>query len=524
MLESDHTDGLETLTDDQLKAIQFESNLILDLNEVWLAHKAQQEVLHAIFYQGKKIIFIECGRKFGKTDFLNYILHRICAAIPNAAAYFIAPLLKQAKELVWANNRLQHFFLPNLDPKTGLTVGGRDKKEATLVYEHMKAKYYKSNPNNTEMRQRFLNESFYKLDGSDSYEAYRGVNPHVIVYDEFKDHHPKFHDGMEPNLATYNAINVVVGTPPEGDEPNAQGFYNLAELAKRSPRGAYFNYSSYENPHISKDWLDQKKEELLMLDKEDTWLREYMAKRVRGGSRSIFPMLEVPEKEKPHTAHVRPHKELDLIRKKHRKDWDYFFCFDPASATTFGCLFIAINRIDKRVLVLDEIYEQKKAQMHTTSIMERALEIIKEHSVLYEDVRLIYDNAATWFSNEVADKYGYSLEPCMKDVKSKEVRLNLIKELLIFKYCKISDRCLNFLKEMEGYRVDEKGKIPKENDHLIDCFRYILAACYYNTLPERVEASWSGEDGPRFVTPHNDPENKGNSKDPFSHLTEELYE
>ena len=31
--------------------------------------------------------------------------------------------------------------------------------------------------------------------------------------------------------------------------------------------------------------------------------------------------------------------------------------------------------------------------------------------------------------------------------------------------------------------MDENGEIPKENDHTIDAFRYLLSNAYYNEVP-----------------------------------------
>lgn len=41
---------------------------------------------------------------------------------------------------------------------------------------------------------------------------------------------------------------------------------------------------------------------------------------------------------------------------------------------------------------------------------------------------------------------------------------------------KIFSNCTNFLKEYRLYRRDEKGKIVKESDHLMDCMRYYVAS------------------------------------------------
>lgn len=506
--------------------------MIMDFQEVWEAHEAQRLVLDAIFVQGKKIIFLECGRKFGKTDFVNFILHRFICSVPNSAGYFIAPLLKQAKELIWANNRIQNFFYPNINPETGLTIGGRDPSLKAAIFNELREKYYAGDPNNSEMRIRMNNQGFIKLDGSDSYEAYRGVNPHIICYDEFKDHHPKFHDGMDPNLATYNAILVVVGTPPEGDEPNAQGYWDLAQIAKNDPQGAHFNFSSYSNPHISKTWLDNKKKQLISIGKEDVWLREYMAKRVRSGSNSIFPMFEGPDEAHNirNTKHYRPTAEIRAEVQRKRKDWEFWFVLDPASSSVFGGVFAAINRYDKRVRILEEIYETRKGHMGTKEIFGRVLSIVNSYNLLASDVRYVYDHAEAWFPQEVSDhfeEYDIGLEPCIKDRgKEKDDRLNTIKEMLLYgkePYLVLSDSCPKTAWELQNYRTDENGKVTKENDHTIDCLRYLLNNSYYSFKDVAREKSES-ESGWRAFTPEQDRARDRIKNEPFSYITEDLYE
>jgi len=493
----------------------------------WKPHDSQAKVKNGLFSKGSEKIFLECGRKFGKTDFLTYILYRFALLHPNSACYYIAPYQKQAKELVWANNRLQNFFFPNIDPVTGVSPTGFNREDSAKIYEEMKEKYGVS-INNTEMRIRFGNGSFIKLDGADQYEAYRGVNPHIIVYDEWKDHHPKFHDAMDPNLATFNAPLVIVGTPPEGDEDNAPQFIELADYCFKDKNSSYFNMSSYCNPHISKAWLDKKRQELIDRGREDVWLREYMAQRVLSGSRAIFPMLKFPEPERglTFTEHVRPHCELKEIVLKHHKSWDFYLVFDPASVSCFGVLFGAINRLTKQTVLLEEIYETKKALMSTSVIFQRALDMVQGYGVLTEDIRMVYDNAATWFQNEVQFQFDYNLEPCMKDVKKKgehgkESRLNCIKDMLLYNFIVISDNCPKVIWEMKYYRTDEKGNIPKENDHLIDCLRYMLAAAFYTHVPQRIKLT---DDSRRFHTIEGDITKFRREKDPFYEQIRDYYD
>ena len=84
----------------------------------------------------------------------------------------------------------------------------------------------------------------------------------------------------------------------------------------------------------------------------------------------------------------------------------------------------------------------------------------------------------------------------------------------------ISEDCKNFIWELDNYRTDEKNQIPKENDHLIDAFRYMLANSYYNRLEWKPKIE---EDGRRYYRIEDDLKNKTDSKDPFAQIYEEYY-
>jgi hypothetical protein len=84
-------------------------------------------------------------------------------------------------------------------------------------------------------------------------------------------------------------------------------------------------------------------------------------------------------------------------------------------------------------------------------------------------------------------QYGVYFQPSAKHLKSKDEGLSLIKDMLLHETLVISSNCPNLYKEMESYSKDDKGLIPKINDHLIDALRYALISMNYN-MHEMVEA------------------------------------
>jgi hypothetical protein len=376
--------------------------------------------------------------------------------------YYIAPYQKQAKELLWANNRLPGFL-----PK------------------------YVTKINNSEMRLTLTNGSFIKLDGADNFDSYRGVNPHGIAYDEFKDHKAEFHAAMAPNLATYKAPLVIVGTPPDETEiPSDEEMENerhpydlMRDITSSNKDCAYFNYPTWVNPAIDRDWLKIERSILFARGDEAEWYREYEAKRVSGGRDNIFPMFD--------KKHCLAHEELmELVYKDaHRMRW---LCIaDPGSSTCFAVLFMAVHPYQKKIYILDELYVKRLEETSTSQMIPRIRGKIQDIFSLWPTFRykdkfeFYYDEAAAWFAAEAIASFDMPWTPTSKAQNKKEEGLSLIKDQLVRSQVLISKRCKYLTWEAANYKRDPKTKkIPKKNDHLLDCWRYGNAAAGFSLVKE----------------------------------------
>lgn len=410
------------------------------LHSKWAPHPAQAAIGAALLTQGKSDIFAVCGRNFGKTELVAYLLWRYARTFPGSENYYFSPYMKQSREILWETNRVQGF-----GPKVWL----------------------EGNPNNTEMRIRFKNGSFIKLDGSDNVEAYRGVKPRgLTIFDEFKDFRPEFFEAYDPNRAAFGSPLLIIGTPPEFEGQ----FNELFDAWSLDPDKAVFRFPTSCNPHISPEWLAKKRAELYARGEGDVWEREYEARNVKGGAKRIFPMLD--------GSMVQSHESImaEIHRDRRRLDW--FVWADPAGASTFAVLFVAINPYSRKVYFLDEIYEQKQELMTVKKVGERLIGMSQELSE--GEWRHGYDEAETWFANEMLEHFGLSFEPTSKNKNDKTTGLSLLKDAMLAGKVVFSDRCKKLYWEMDNYQKDDSGKIVKKHDHLIDCARYVLGAAYYS--------------------------------------------
>lgn len=444
------------------------AKILAILHARWQPHKTQALPIVKVFGQGAQSAQVECGRKWGKTEEIEYFLTRGGMTRPGGWYYF-APEQKQAKEIVWASGRFQKFIPPE----------------------------WIGSINNTEMRITLCNGAFIKVDGSDNIEAYRGIEPHGAAYDEYKDFRPEFHRAFSPNFAVYQALLLICGTPPETDLEHYDQM-----VAEHKAAGCYFNFPSWANPHLDRDWLRKEKAKLYARGEGDVWEREYAARRVRGGKASIFPMFD-PER------HVRPHAELvaEIERDRHKLQWQVI-C-DPGSASVFAVLFRAINPYTKKVYNLGEIYEKEQANTSVSKIIPRIKamrdELFPSWAAHGIDWQQIYDEAATWFQTEAAQEpFNEYFFPTKKSLADKTQGLSYCKDQLLHGLTVFSDRCTSIIQEVHNYIRDANNKPVKAGDHLIDCWRYGNHAAGLSLAEEAEPKAKDPDQQKRFVTPESD--------------------
>lgn len=440
---------------------ELHAQFLYDLNSQHKLQGAQSAIARAVFRERKRIVFVQMGRKRGKTETVLYCLVRMACTRPNSQIYWFAPKAKQAREILWESGRLQNFV-----PKKYV------KKITT-----------------TDMRVRYYNDSFIKLDGSDEYDQYRGIECDLVGYDEIKDFHPKFDAAFRPNLGPRKAPLLVSGTPPRGmSTPQEEKFFQLQQEAKNTEDGFYVESPSWERE--DPDFLAELKrvyseyERRARAGDEDAineWNCEYGAKFVLGGPSAIFPMFD-------RSLHTKPRAEILSEINHVLHDCDFYCIADPGSAACFCFLLIAHDPKRGKAYVLDEIYETNQRESAISILLPQVMGRV---SGLYNAPHLwnyIYDEAALWFKvNLSANFEDPGWRPTRKALyrkQSAELKpfIGSIKDALIGFSLTIASECENTIREIENYRKGENGEPPKLNDHAIDILRYFFAESHFEFL------------------------------------------
>lgn len=418
-------------------------------------HDGQIEILKHLYNPNSKVnsLFIQCGRKFGKTVLVEYALWRNAGTVPFSVNYYVAPENEHGRKLVWDAQRLQRF------------LGSHSHKYLTKI-------------NEKEMKITLWNGSFIQVIGSENWQVANGLTPDFVVYDEFKIFHPKWHTEMNPNRLAKGAPLLIIGTPPKPGDKNEEEYFSISSEFKNNKNSLWFQRSSYDNPVIPPERIDDEIAKLRARGEEEVVQREYFARIVPGGKSAIFPMLS---KEN----HQRPHKELLGEISKDISKLEWYCITDPGTTTCFAALIGCLNPYTKKLYILDEVYEKDQLETSVRKIYPRLDLMMNNYypgSDIDKDWFKVSDEAAAWFINEVMDHYGTYFSPTRKFLSDKEEGLSLIKDQLLFDLIVISDKCENLWWEMEKYAKDDKGKIPKKNDHLIDSLRYLNHAANYNMV------------------------------------------
>jgi len=421
-------------------------------------HEKQIECLKSLYIEKKSLLVLACGRKFGKSEIACYVLWRHALLNPGSACYYIGPESTHARKILWDKGRIQKF------------IGKAASK-------------YVESTQNLMMKIQFKNGSFIQIVGSDNWAAANGLDPNIVVYDEFKAFNSRWHTEFNPNRIANNAPLVIIGTLPKVGDSNKDEYESIFEYAKTDKkRSAVHIYSTFDNPILTRDpelkaAVDHEIEILRARGEEDVIQREYYSKIIPGGSRAVFPMLAETVIKPQHSMIEEVSRDVTKL--------EWFCVTDPGTTTCFAALIGCINPYTRKIYILDEIYE-KDQNMTSVRMMYPRLELLMRKynpgGNIHDEWLKVFDEAAAWFANEVMQQYGVYFTPTEKHIHHKDAGLSLIKDILIHKLVDISDGCEYLFREMRSYAKDDKGNIPKRNDHLIDCFRYLLGASNYNMV------------------------------------------
>lgn len=237
-------------------------------------HPGQLEVLKAVFEDKCQYVFYRSGRKGAKTTTGIDVAWKLANLAPNRVGYLCYPTIAQGIEVVWEERRLQTC----------------DRKD-----DYMFDKYVEKVDDNKHIL-KFNNGSFIKLVGTWTEARGRGIQPDFIICDEIQDCSPEYIEAMDANLAAKEHSQCIfMGTPPKKRNHYEEWWDRVGQNSK----GARFHYTSYDNvklPHL-KEWLDNKKIELITANKEDVWLREYMAEFCYSSSSRVLPDAKLMEIE-----------------------------------------------------------------------------------------------------------------------------------------------------------------------------------------------------------------------------------
>lgn len=194
-------------------------NLIPWQQEVW-THPAKFKIVAA-------------GRRCGKTEMAAWrlLINALSDGITDldCARFYVAPTQRQAKDVMWGK-------LHQLGAGV-ITKSHINDLEVTLV-----------------------NGQKISLKGADRPETMRGVKLADLVLDEYADMKPHvLEEILTPALSDYDAGYLMIGTPMGRNH-----FYEEFIKAKvgDDPEYAAFEYTTYDNPYISKDLLERRKKQM----------------------------------------------------------------------------------------------------------------------------------------------------------------------------------------------------------------------------------------------------------------------
>lgn len=363
--------------------------------------------------------------------------HTLIEATKRVGRYWIvAPTYRQAKNIYWLD------VLPNTIPKELIAK----KNESELIIH-------------------LINGSLIELKGADNPDSLRGAGIKGLILDEYAFMSPSVWETiLRPTLVDSGGWAIFISTPNGFNH-----FYDLAEYAQGHDSYFYSHATSYDNPHIPDQEIDDLRDDYIAKGKENEFYQEYM-----GEFRKMSGLVYKTFDRKIHVVDPKDIPETGT----------HLLSVDFGYTNPMAAVFVLVDR-DDNWWVYDELYD-------TGLVTEQAVNIIQTKMGNNRFSTMVGDSAA---AQEIANfnNAGLPIKPCEKTKDSIMSGIRTISDRLkvqegtgkpkLF----ISSVCTNLIFEFEAYHYPEEkegrnaSEMPlKENDHALDALRY-LAISVHNT-------------------------------------------
>lgn len=373
---------------------------------------------------------VNCGRRFGKTilateEMIALGLHR------EARIAYVAPTFQQARDIAWEQLKKR---LRDVDPEI----------------------------NESRLEIRFKNiqgtTSTIVLRGWEAIETLRGQSYDFVVLDEVASMR-YFWEGWQevirPTLTDRKGGAMFISTPKGFNH-----FYELYNKESEDQQFKSFHFTSYDNPNIPKEEVDEAKNQLT----EDRFAQEYLA--------DFRKQEGLVYKEFQRGRHVYKDATIDVAERLAGIDFGFT---NPTAILT-----IVRDRNDV-YWVTDELY---KTNLTTDAIAEYV--ISKGYNKIYPDP------ASPEAIKHLTDKH-LNVYEVSKGKDSIATGIAMVRELFKQGRIRIHESCKNLIWELETYAYPERrennneAEVPlKENDHAVDALRYCLMTNKPVTTPIEV--------------------------------------
>lgn len=384
-----------------------------------------------IIKNAKRFNHLRCGRRFGKTTLIEE-LSSIALDGKRVGIWF--PTYKDLSE-VWKD--LKKTFGPVISRQN------EQLKQIELITGGL--------------------IDFWSMEEPDSGQ---GRKYHRAIIDESAKA-PKLYQAWEntirPTLTDYRGDAFILSRP----KGKNNGFYLIEEKHRQFDNWAFFHFTTYDNPHIAKEEIEEAK---LQLD-EITFRQEYLAEYVDANDR---PFLYAFSYDKHVIDSYTPNPHLPII-------FSADFNKDPMT-----CLVA-------QQVNIHETYAFAEIDMPDGSTPEMC-EILKATYInwLYS---MDVTGDATGRNRSALTKGNLNHYRVFKDVlELSDDNIKVPKQNLahsdsrvlcnsVLKNAKvyITKNCKRTIKDIEMAMVDSEGELIKNQTypcHHLDTFRYLIAACY----------------------------------------------